>query len=655
MKLTSKKILLILVISLVFLFSNGKLISAAGIPTVSAETPRVVRVGIYENKPKIYRNEKGQVVGLYGDILSYIAEKENWQIVYVDGSFDEGLNRLKTGQIDIMVDVAFSMERVKEYDFNQEAVFNSWGVIYAKKSSDIKSFKDLDKKKIAILKSSIYRTGSNSIDKYINAFDLNTEFLEKDQYSQVFDSLSKGEVDAAIVSQISGATFIEMYPDLKATDIIFSPTELRFALTKDDFDTSFLVERLDYWIKQIHDGYQGVYQQILEKNGLSNLVGKITVMPGWVYPIIIVGIIVLFISIFFTIGFGRARDISLRLLSKKEWYLNKVVGNMPIILLALDKNGAVIFSRGKALQALGINSDEIEGQSELKLFSKNEIIIKNIEKVWLGEKVIFEVEIKGKVYKTMAYPMIQNGKVEEVALISIDVTEENLLDRAKKEFISIVQHQLRTPPTIIKWGFELLNPKLKSFLNKEEQKSWKMINDANERMVNLANIISRISEMESGLFRKKLEVFDLPKLTEEIINELRVPIKNRKIKVYTSYDGVKKILMDKTIIDIIIQALISNAVYYTSEEGYIKIYTIDNNKSWLFKVEDNGFGVPEDMKGKMFTPFTRGDEAFKYYPEGLGIGLYTAQILLSNVGGKIWYESEMGKGSTFYVEIPKKQ
>ncbi len=638
-----KLLICFLGVSLLLFFRGGLVLAA--------EPPRVVRVGVYENKPKIYRDENGKVTGLFGDILDYIAKQENWQLSFVDGTFYEGLDRLKTGQIDIMVDVAFSPEREEEFDFTKETVFGSWGIVYVKEGSSINSFKALDGKKVALLRSSVYQTGTEGVDQYVRAFNLNIEFVEDDEYPAIFSMLSKGEVDAAIVSRLSGLTAEKDYPDLRPADIIFSPTELRFALTKNDLDNEYLIERLDFWVKRLHGGYQGVHQQILDKYGLSGLIGEVRVIPEWVYPSIFAATMAVISSWLLAFAFRRTRNITLRVLAKKEWYLDRVVSNLPVVLSVVDQNGKVVFSQGKSLT--GSASTQLQPAPSSFALLSSDVAKKGINQTLLGKESQFEVTVKGRIFKTLAYPVLQNGKVIEAVLITLDVTEEKFLEKAKREFVSIVQHQLRTPPTAIKWSLELLEPKVLPVLDKKDKEHWKMLNEANHRMINLANSMSRISEMESGLSPMKPEKFDLPELIQGIVAELNKPIQERQIKVETHFGKIREIFMDKIIIGIIIQALVSNAVYYNAKQGVVKISTVDQSDSLIFQVEDNGTGIPEDLKGKVFTPFSRGSEATTHYPEGMGIGLYAAKTLLSNIGGKIWYKSEPGKGSIFYAEIPK--
>lgn len=103
---------------------------------VSAQTkPRVVRVGVYDNPPKIFLDEQGNAGGVFGDILAIIALKENWKLEFVPGTFQEGLDRVRAGTIDVMVDVAYSEERAKDFDFTKETVFGSWGVAYVRNES----------------------------------------------------------------------------------------------------------------------------------------------------------------------------------------------------------------------------------------------------------------------------------------------------------------------------------------------------------------------------------------------------------------------------------------------------------------------------------------------------------------------------------------
>lgn len=238
---------------------------------IHAAKPYTVRVGTYDNKPKIYKDDDGNTKGVFADVINFVAEKENWNIEYVYGLWEEGLDRLEKGEIDLMVDVAFSDEREKVYDFTNEAVVNSWGEVYVHKDSNIDSILDLDGKKISILKSSTYESGKEGIENYLKAFGINATIMEVDENVDVLYLVESGVADAGIVSHIFGVTHQNNYVDLKVTQIFLKTSELKFALTKGDSDNTYLIGKLDFWVKKLKDGYEDYYSNSLKKNGLTEI------------------------------------------------------------------------------------------------------------------------------------------------------------------------------------------------------------------------------------------------------------------------------------------------------------------------------------------------------------------------------------------------
>jgi len=100
----------------------------------AANGARTIKIGVYDNKPKVYRDESGVISGLFPDILNYISKQENWKLEYVFGTWEEGLTRLERGDINVMVDVAISEERQKKFDFTNETILSSWGVVLSTKT-----------------------------------------------------------------------------------------------------------------------------------------------------------------------------------------------------------------------------------------------------------------------------------------------------------------------------------------------------------------------------------------------------------------------------------------------------------------------------------------------------------------------------------------
>ncbi len=117
-----------------------------GYPSLTAADVQL-KIGVYENSPKIFTREEGTPAGIFIDIIQEIAKKEGWEITYIPGTWAEGLERLAAGSIDLMPDVAYSSERDDRFDYHSNPVLASWFQVYAKEESDIRTILDLDGKK----------------------------------------------------------------------------------------------------------------------------------------------------------------------------------------------------------------------------------------------------------------------------------------------------------------------------------------------------------------------------------------------------------------------------------------------------------------------------------------------------------------------------
>jgi ABC-type amino acid transport substrate-binding protein len=123
-----------------------------GLLLASNET---IKVGIYQNKPKVFIDSAGKPQGFFIDILDYIASKEGWQLDYVTSTWEENLEKLEKAEIDLILDIAESEERNELFDFNKEIIFSNWAIVYVQRGSQIRSILDLKGKKIVSMKGDI--------------------------------------------------------------------------------------------------------------------------------------------------------------------------------------------------------------------------------------------------------------------------------------------------------------------------------------------------------------------------------------------------------------------------------------------------------------------------------------------------------------------
>jgi ABC-type amino acid transport substrate-binding protein/signal transduction histidine kinase/ActR/RegA family two-component response regulator len=221
-----------------------------------------VRVGAYENRPKIYTNAQGTVAGIFPDILDTIAHEEGWRLEYVFGTWSQCLERLEKNEIELMVDVAFSEERQRRYDFSSETVFLNWGKVYTKNGFSIDSLMDLQGKTVAVMRGSIHTEGSDGIKSLASKFDLDLTYIEVDAYDEVFGLLDSAAADAGVVNRLYGALNEKNYT-VKKTPLLFNPVQLKFATAKASQHGRHILGRIDTHLKNLKNDPESVFHEII--------------------------------------------------------------------------------------------------------------------------------------------------------------------------------------------------------------------------------------------------------------------------------------------------------------------------------------------------------------------------------------------------------
>ncbi len=238
-----------------------------------------------------------------------------------------------------------------------------------------------------------------------------------------------------------------------------------------------------------------------------------------------------------------------------------------------------------------------------------------------------------------------------------DITEQKRMEEKAKEseimkteFITAISHELRTPITPIKSQIQRM---LSTKLDKEEQKdSLEIVLRNTIRMDMLIQDLLEISRIKAGkfdIFRKRE---DLNELVSEAIADLSSFARERNTIINFEKGKIPKINMDKNRIIEVITNIIDNAIRYG--KGKILIETKKENQNILIKIKDNGRGIPRRDTEKIFSPFYRGRRAETQKYEGAGLGLSICKRIIGAHRGKIWFDSKIGKGTTFFIKLPIK-
>lgn len=253
----------------------------------------------------------------------------------------------------------------------------------------------------------------------------------------------------------------------------------------------------------------------------------------------------------------------------------------------------------------------------------------------------------------VASPFLLNNEPLGVVVVIRDITLERQVDVAKTEFVSLASHQLRTPLSAINWYSEMLLDGDAGELNENQRKYMLEVYHGSKRMVDLVNALLNVSRVDLGTFAVDPSVIDLKEITESVLDELKPKIVEKKMNIEKEFDSeVTKITADAKIMRIVIQNLLSNSVKYTPAEGTVGIKITKEDKHLLITVYDNGLGIPEEQQKKIFTKLFRADNARDVDSDGTGLGLYLVKGIVDQASGKIWFESEVNKGTTFYVKLP---
>jgi len=250
-------------------------------------------------------------------------------------------------------------------------------------------------------------------------------------------------------------------------------------------------------------------------------------------------------------------------------------------------------------------------------------------------------------------PVVLAGKIIGAVDVFRDITIEKEIDKSKSEFVSLASHQLRTPLSAVKWYSEILLKQKLGKLTSKQKKYLNEINRGNERLISLVNTMLNLSRLEAGKLKINPSDVDVKKLFQDIIKEQKQDIQEKKQKmVCECQDGLPLLKTDLDLLRTVLQNLVSNAIKYSNKGGDIVCKTEKTGNNILMQVKDSGIGIPKEQQSKIFGKLFRASNAFAQDARGNGLGLYTAKKIIERMGGKIWFKSKEGEGTTFSIEMP---
>lgn len=259
----------------------------------------------------------------------------------------------------------------------------------------------------------------------------------------------------------------------------------------------------------------------------------------------------------------------------------------------------------------------------------------------------------GELIADRAAVIIQNAVLYE-KVIEANRELENL-NRVKTEFVSVVSHELRTPVTAVKGFVDVVLSEEVGSLNAQQKKFLGIAHNAIDRLTLLISDLLDISRIESGRLKLDFAPISMAQTILDSCEASRAALEAKKIKLVLNVDKkLPQIQADPSRMRQVIDNLMSNAIKFTmAENGEIGINADDMGDFLLISIRDAGVGIEKDDQEKIFEKFVQGDSSLTRQAGGTGLGLAICKAIIEMHGGRIWVESEPGKGATFRFLLPR--
>jgi len=336
-----------------------------------------------------------------------------------------------------------------------------------------------------------------------------------------------------------------------------------------------------------------------------------------------------------------------------------IITNFADGLIVFDAGDKLSLINPQAEDFLGAKAKEIAGRAVLELAEIPDLL-PLIDLLGREIKGVYRKELLIKENLTLEVstaPMISGEEKLGTLVVLHDITREKMVERIKTEFVSLAAHQLRTPLSAIKWTLRMLLDGDLGKITAEQRDFVEKTYKSNERMIALINDLLDVTRIEEGRYIYKPTFNQIEDIVQFVIKSFNEEIKRKNIEFEFKKpkENLPQVKVDVEKIRLAIDNLIDNAIRYTLARGKVIVSLKLVKKEIEFSVKDTGVGIPEDQQERVFTKFFRGANVMRMDTEGTGLGLFITKNIIEAHGGKIWFDSEEGKGTTFYFTLPVKE
>ena len=339
----------------------------------------------------------------------------------------------------------------------------------------------------------------------------------------------------------------------------------------------------------------------------------------------------------------------IKMIAKQRDQFGSVLDDLGEGILVTNKNGDVVFANEQF--SIILNIQELPSKNIKSLnFPALNYLFKRVESKKRAD-IEFEVELDDKSTKWVLGSMNQSKTTKEFILVVHDITQLRQLNSMRRDFISNLSHELRTPVSVIRANSEtLLDGALE---NKKDAKSFaKAILHNSERLSLMVSDLIDLSRIEYGDLKLNIQKIDLDHFINEFISSMKSLTKKKDIEIIYEPSKNNRVKADLQALERIMNNLIDNAFKYSEKGSSITISTEQSANQLKVMIADTGSGVSDEDKVYIFDRFYRTASARASDNKGSGLGLAIVKNLANSLDGEVGIESRKPNGSIFWFTLP---
>lgn len=338
-------------------------------------------------------------------------------------------------------------------------------------------------------------------------------------------------------------------------------------------------------------------------------------------------------------------------------------------IFVADTHGNMLFMNPKAVTLSGWSEDESIGRpvGDIVKFSIDDDIQTVLSssayappespQEFTGRISLVKKDGSKNPIKGRALPFSEKDGTRAGTLILLnDATIEHRLIQAKDHFLSIVAHQLRTPLGSARWCMDLLLSGDFGELSREARSAIINLHASNQQMVELVNDLLDMAKFNRTGGVEEPAIVDVAEVVEGIFRFLELDAQRRRVVFGKRIDPeLPKLFVPRRRFYEVVRNIVSNAVKYSKPGGHVLVEVKKIDAMCRLSVKDEGIGIPIDEQQNIFSKFFRASNAVRSQTEGSGLGLAVVKLFVEAWGGRVFFESIEGKGTTFHIELPLSQ